>query len=239
MAVQIPVDVSVGARSSGPSVLVVDDDVRVRTVVCWQLDAEGYTVNEAADGTTAWQRIVETRPDLIVLDLSLPGMSGLDLLRRLRDMDDGVPVVVLSGRAGEGDRILGLDVGADDYLVKPFSLGELAARVRSVLRRSSGRAVERPSAELSSGLHIDPWARKVDLDGDPVQLTAREFDLLSFFAAHPGQVFSRAQLLEHVWASSKRWQGEATVTEHVHRVRHKIGSRHLETVRGVGYRFEP
>ena len=107
MAGQVAVDISVGARSSGPSVLVVDDDVRVRTVVCWQLDAEGYTVNEAADGTTAWQRIIKTRPDLVVLDLSLPGMSGLDLLRRIRDVGDGVPVVVLSGRAGEGDRGVG------------------------------------------------------------------------------------------------------------------------------------
>ncbi|HEV7206053.1 MAG TPA: response regulator transcription factor [Jatrophihabitans sp.] len=224
-----------------PSLLVVDDDSRVRTVVCWQLEADGYSVHEAADGNAAWQCLEERRFDLVVLDLSLPGLSGLDLLRRLRDCGDRTPVVVLSGRSGEGDRIVGLDLGADDYLVKPFSPGELAARVRSVLRRSSGSPVAAPSAatEPGSNLHIDPWTREVALDGSPVPLTAREFDLLAFLAAHPRRVFTRAQLLEQVWSSSKRWQSEATVTEHVHRLRHKLGSRHLVTVRGVGYRLEP
>ncbi len=225
-----------------PALLVVDDDARVRTVVCWQLEAEGYVVREAADGNTAWQGIVDRRPDLVVLDLSLPGMSGLDLLRRLRETGDSLPVVVLSGRSGEGDRILGLDLGADDYLVKPFSLGELGARVRSVLRRSGAAQVAaRPvaAAEPASNLRIDPWAREVELDGDHVPLTAREFDLLAFLAAHPRQVFTRAQLLEQVWSSSRSWQKEATVTEHVHRLRHKLGSEHLVTVRGVGYRLEP
>ena len=224
-----------------PSVLVIDDDSRVRTVVCWQLEADGYVVHEAADGNTAWQYIEDQRPDLVVLDLSLPGISGLDLLRRLRETGDRTPVVVLSGRSGEGDRIVGLDLGADDYLVKPFSPGELAARVRSVLRRSNGSAVHRApaSSESPSNLHIDPWTREVELDGQPVPLTAREFDLLAFLAAHPRRVFSRAQLLEQVWSSSRRWQSEATVTEHVHRLRHKLGSRYLVTVRGVGYRLEP
>src|SRR5690348_17871100 len=120
---------AVGTR---PALLVIDDDSRVRTVVSWQLEAEGYVVHEAADGNAAWQAIVDRRPDLVVLDLSLPGMSGLELLRRLRDTGDRTPVVVLSGRNGEGERILGLDLGADDYLVKPFSPGQLAARVRSV-----------------------------------------------------------------------------------------------------------
>lgn len=229
------------AETLRPSLLVVDDDARVRTVVCWQLEAEGYLVREAADGTTAWQDIVGHRPDLVVLDLSLPGLSGLDLLRRLRESGDALPVVVLSGRSGEGDRILGLDLGADDYLVKPFSLGELGARVRSVLRRSGGPPVARPpvAIEPCSNLRIDPWAREVELDGDHVPLTAREFDLLAFLAAHPRQVFTRAQLLEQVWCSSTSWQKEATVTEHVHRLRHKLGPEHLVTVRGVGYRLEP
>ncbi len=224
-----------------PSLLVIDDDSRVRTVVCWQLEADGYLVHEAADGNTAWQCIEDQRPELVVLDLSLPGMSGLDLLRRLREAGDRTPVVVLSGRSGEGDRIVGLDLGADDYLVKPFSPSELAARVRSVLRRSSGPPIARPptSGDPCSKLHIDPWTREVELDGEPVSLTAREFDLLAFLAAHPRRVFTRAQLLEHVWSSSRRWQSEATVTEHVHRVRHKLGSRYLVTVRGVGYRLEP
>src|SRR5690242_2949518 len=127
------------------TLLVVDDDVRVRTVVCWQLEAEGFVVREAADGHAAWQDIAEERPDLVVLDLSLPGLPGLELLRRLRAAGDALPIVVLSGRSGEGDRILGLDLGADDYLVKPFSPGELAARVRSVLRRARPAAPAEPA----------------------------------------------------------------------------------------------
>lgn len=224
-----------------PSLLVIDDDSRVRTVVSWQLEAEGYAVREAADGNAAWQAIVDQRPDLVVLDLSLPGLSGLDLLRRLRDGGDRTPVVVLSGRNGEGDRIQGLDLGADDYLVKPFSPGELAARVRSVLRRSSGQAVPWPpvGGAPRSGLHIDPWTREVEVDGEPVPLTAREFDLLAFLAGNPRRVFTRAQLLDQVWSSSRGWQSEASVTEYVHRLRHKLGHRYLVTVRGVGYRLDP
>jgi two-component system, OmpR family, phosphate regulon response regulator PhoB len=228
------------AVDAPPSLLVVDDDSRVRTVVSWQLESEGYLVREAADGNAAWQGIVEHRPDLVVLDLSLPGLGGLDLLRRLRENGDTTPVVVLSGRSGEGERILGLDLGADDYLVKPFSPGELAARVRSVLRRTSGHvaAAAPPVGGPRSGLRIDPATREVELDGQPVPLTAREFDLLAFLAGHPRQVFTRAQLLEQVWSSSSRWQSEATVTEHVHRLRHKLAGRFLVTVRGVGYRLE-
>lgn len=220
-----------------PSLLVVDDDVRVRTVVAWQLEAEGYVVREAADGRSARRGIAEQRPDLVVLDLSLPGIGGLDLLRGLRDAGDALPVVVLSGRSGEGDRITGLDLGADDYLVKPFSPGELAARVRSVLRRSGGGTAPRPVP--ATGLRVDPATRDVELDGHPVQLTAREFDLLAFLVARPRQVFTRAQLLEQVWSSSSGWQSDATVTEHVHRLRHKLGRDRVATVRGVGYRFEP
>ncbi|GAA1871769.1 response regulator transcription factor [Pseudonocardia ailaonensis] len=225
-----------------PSLLVVDDDSRVRTVVSWQLASEGYAVREAADGHSAWQHIVDERPDLVVLDLSLPGLAGLDLLRRLRERGDRTPVVVLSGRSGEGDRILGLDLGADDYLVKPFSLGELAARVRSVLRRSNDHLLVHPrgaTPDERSGLRIDPTTRDVVLDGRPVPLTAREFDLLAFLAGHPRQVFTRAQLLEQVWSSSPTWQSEATVTEHVHRVRQKLGRALIVTVRSVGYRLEP
>ncbi len=221
------------------SLLVVDDDSRVRTVVCWQLESEGYLIREAADGNAAWQAILDRRPDLVVLDLSLPGIAGLDLLRRLRESGDTTPVVVLSGRTGEGDRIMALDLGADDYLIKPFSPGELAARVRSVLRRTTGQSSSRPVCDPGTRLQIDPWTREVRFDGDLVALTAREFDLLAFLAAHPRQVFSRAQLLEQVWASSRSWQSEATVTEHVHRLRHKLGSQYLVTVRGVGYRLEP
>jgi two-component system, OmpR family, phosphate regulon response regulator PhoB len=224
-------------------VLVVDDDQRVRTVVCWQLEADGYAVSEACDGAAALAQIERDRPDLVVLDLSLPGVGGLDVLRRVREADGTgppLPVIVLSGRSGETDRIIGLDLGADDYLVKPFSPGELAARVRSLLRRSRpGAAPARPA----DGLWVDETSRDVTLDGRPVDLTAREFDLLAFLARHPRQVFTRAQLLQHVWGSAQGWQGEATVTEHVHRLRHKLGAGGgrpiVQTVRGVGYRLEP
>ncbi len=224
---------------TGHRVLVVDDDERVRTVVSWQLEADGFRVTEAPDGAAALASIDDDRPDLVVLDLGLPGVGGLDVLRRLRgDSGPALPVIVLSGRDGETDRIIGLDLGADDYLVKPFSPGELAARVRSVLRRAGA---SRP-APPSTGLCVDARTREVTVDGRSVDLTAKEFDLLEFLARHPRQVFSRAQLLEHVWGSARGWQGEATVTEHVHRLRHKLergGCRYLATVRGVGYRLEP
>jgi DNA-binding response OmpR family regulator len=230
-------------------VLVVDDDERVRTVVTWQLEADGFAVRQASDGAGALEAINEQCPDLVVLDLSMAGVGGLDVLRRIRqhsargaDGPGSLPVIVLSGRSGETDRIVGLDLGADDYLVKPFSPGELAARVRSVLRRAGGAAAGSPT-ELD-GLVVDPATRKVTVDGRAVELTAREFDLLAFLVRHPRRVFSRAQLLHQVWSSAPEWQREATVTEHVHRLRHKLEAdpahpRRLRTVRGVGYQLEP
>ncbi|GLY43439.1 DNA-binding response regulator [Amycolatopsis sp. NBRC 101858] len=225
--------------ATGRLVLVVDDDPRVRTVVTWQLEAEGFRVTEAPDGRRALETIERERLDLVILDLALPGVGGLDVLRRLRDGEraaggTALPVIVLSGRSGETDRIVGLDLGADDYLVKPFSPGELAARVRSVLRRAA------PAPPVTAaGLRIDHAAREVFFDGREITMTAKEFDLLAFLAAHPRQVFTRAQLLERVWASAAEWQSEATVTEHVHRLRQKLGPRLVRTVRGVGYRLEP
>ncbi len=220
-------------------VLVVDDDERVRTVVSWQLEADGFAVTHACDGAGALERIAADRPDLVVLDLSMPGVGGLDVLRRVRGSGSPLPVIVLSGRSGETDRIVGLDLGADDYLVKPFSPGELAARVRSVLRRS-----DRTAPAEACGLVVDPDTREVTVDGTPVDLTAREFDLLAFLARHPRHVFTRAQLLQQVWRSEPEWTSEATVTEHVHRLRHKLEAdssrpRRLRTVRGVGYQLEP
>lgn len=229
-----------GSRgAAGRLVLVVDDDPRVRTVVTWQLEAEGFRVAEAPDGRRALETIEREHLDLVILDLALPGVGGLDVLRRLRDGEraaggTALPVIVLSGRSGETDRIVGLDLGADDYLVKPFSPGELAARVRSVLRRVA------PAPPMTAtGLRIDHAAREVFADGREITMTAKEFDLLAFLAAHPRQVFTRAQLLERVWASAAEWQSEATVTEHVHRLRQKLGPRLVRTVRGVGYRLEP
>jgi two-component system phosphate regulon response regulator PhoB len=230
----------------GARVLVVDDDERVRTVVSWQLESDGFAVTHARDGAAALDQIAADRPDLVVLDLSLPGVGGLDVLRRVRqsEMHGGpppLPVIVLSGRSGETDRIVGLDLGADDYLVKPFSPGELAARVRSVLRRSGGAT---DTALEVGGLVVDPRTRQVTVDGCPVAMTAREFDLIAFLARHQRQVFTRSQLLKRVWHSEPKWQGEATVTEHVHRLRHKIEAdparpQRLRTVRGVGYQLEP
>lgn len=227
-------------------VLVVDDDERVRTVVSWQLEADGFAVSIAADGSAALESIERSRPDLVVLDLSLPGIGGLDVLRTVRgqeEMNSGaqLPIIVLSGRSGETDRIVGLDLGADDYLVKPFSPGELSARVRSLLRRTRPAPVARRSHR---GLWVDETSRIVRVDGQDVELTAKEFDLLAFLARHPRQVFTRAQLLQNVWGSGRGWQGEATVTEHVHRLRLKLGQQQggqtmLQTLRGVGYRLEP
>ncbi|MGQ0466261.1 MAG: response regulator transcription factor [Sporichthyaceae bacterium] len=222
-------------------VLVVDDDEQVRTVVAWQLEAEGFGVSSAADGAAALRAVETDPPDLIVLDLSLPQVDGLDVLTRLRRTST-IPVIVLTGRGGETDRIAGLDLGADDYLVKPFSPGELAARVRSVLRRS---APEAPADRLTfDALAIDATTREALRNGVVVELTAKEFDLLLFLARAPRQVFTREQLLKRVWGAVGEWQDSATVTQHVHRLRHKLEAdpahpTWLRTVRGVGYRFEP
>lgn len=226
-----------------PVVLVVDDDAAIRTVVRWQLDDAGFRVVEADDGPSALRRIRDDRPTLVILDLSLPGLGGLDVLRSVRGGRTGrpdTPVIVLSGRSGETDRIVGLDLGADDYLVKPFSPGELAARVRSVLRRTSPDPAE--EAITVGWLRIEPASRRVTRDETDVDLTPKEFDLLSFLASHPRRVFSRSQLLDRVWNSSSDWLGEATVTEHVHRLRLKLERdpsrpRLLRTVRGIGYQL--
>ncbi|MFQ6171387.1 response regulator transcription factor [Oryzobacter sp. R7] len=225
-----------------PLVLIVDDDEGIRTVVRWQLHEEGYRTVEAADGRAALDTIATNPPALVVLDLTLPPPGGLDVLKAVRtgatSAPRSLPVIILSGRSGETDRIVGLDLGADDYLVKPFSPGELVARVRSVLRRATTDLGERRTV---GPLRIDLGTREVWLDGVAVALTAREFDLVTFFAGHPRQVFSRHQLLERVWQSPD-WLGEATVTEHVHRVRRKFDAAGhgnlLRTVRGVGYQLD-
>ncbi len=223
------------------TVLVVDDEPMVREVVTRYLEHDGFLVTAVEDGRAALKAVKASAPDLIILDIMLPEVDGLDVLTQLRLSGD-VPVILLTARTAEADRILGLEMGADDYVLKPFSPRELTARVRSVLRRSSrepaGKRLE------FEGLAIDPGTREVRVDGELVELTAREFDLLAFLAASPRQVFSRAQLLSQVWESSPEWQDPATVTVHVRRVRQKIerdpdNPRRLLTVRGVGYRFEP
>lgn len=226
------------------SVLVVDDDVLVRGLVARLLSGIGYEVAEAEDAIAAAQYLGANTPDLVILDVGLPGIDGLELLERIRRTSD-VPVIVLSGRGQEDDRVRGLRQGADDYVVKPFLHGELVARVESVLRRSHRSAPAREDNVLRfNQLEIDCGSREVHVGPDLIDLTAREFVLLEFLARSPRQVFDRDQLLRHVWNSSSDWQDPATVTEHIRRVRQKIepkpdSPRWLRTVRGVGYRFEP
>ncbi|MFF3891083.1 response regulator transcription factor [Streptomyces sp. NPDC001914] len=219
-------------------VLVVDDDPTVSEVVAGYLDRAGYLVDRADDGPTALVRAAEHRPDLVVLDLMLPGMDGLEVCRRLRSRGP-VPVIMLTARGDEEDRILGLEVGADDYVTKPFSPRELVLRVESVLRRSRPDTGVRPLR--AAGVAVDPGARRATRDGAELTLTLREFDLLSFFLRHPGRAFSRQDLMREVWG----WDfGDlSTVTVHVRRLRGKVEDdparpRLIQTVWGVGYRFE-
>ena len=225
----------------GGKVLVVDDDESVRVLLTRYLEMEGFEVDQVSDGGGALAAIASTKPDLVLLDLMLPAQDGLDILTRLR-RDSDVPVILLTARGSEADRILGLKLGADDYVVKPFSPGELTARINSVLRRSRSAA---PQQVLQfEGLSLDLATREVTVGNLMVSTTAREFDLLSFLASSPRQVFTRQQLLENVWDSSGEWQDPDTVTEHIRRIRRRIEAdpdhpRWIKTVRGVGYRFDP
>ena len=221
-------------------VLVVDDEPTVREVVARYLERDGLTVEQASDGVQALDAL-KRHPDLVVLDIMIPGTTGLEILREIRQHGE-TPVILLTARSDETDRVVGLELGADDYVVKPFSPRELAARVRSVLRRSRVR----PSAERLAfeGLVIDTAARDVFVAGDRVPMRPREFDLLAFLAASPRQVFSRSQILERVWDAPAEFQDLSTITVHVRRLRNKIEAdpmhpRWITTVWGVGYRFEP
>lgn len=221
-------------------VLVTDDDADIRRVVRHNLERERLQVAEAADVREAVELAQSSHFDLAVLDIALPDGSGLDLMARLREIHPSLPVIMLTAAGSESDRVLGLVSGADDYVVKPFSGRELAARVLAVTRR---HAPPEPKVLEVGGLRIDTTARTVTLGGEAIDLTRREFDLLLHLARHPGQTFSRPDLLEAVWASSSEWQSEATVTEHVRRLRHRIeldpaSPVSIVTVRGVGYRFE-
>ena len=223
-------------------VLVVDDEPTVREVVVGYLRRDGHDVVEVGDGTAALA-LVNTEPfDLVVLDMMLPGANGLDILRRIRQLGD-MPVIMLTARSEESDRVAGLELGADDYVVKPFSPRELAARVNGVLRRAAPKAVATAATIEFDGLSIDTRSREVRLAGELVEMTPKEFDVLAHLAASPRQVFSRTDLLRDVWASSPEWQDPATVTVHVRRIRNKIEAdpenpRWITTVWGVGYRFE-
>jgi DNA-binding response OmpR family regulator len=224
------------------TVLVVDEEQIVREIVVRALRRDGFTTLEATDGDEARRLIETTDPSLVILDVVLPGTEGLELCRWIRKRS-GLPVILLSARSGEDDRIAGLEHGADDYVTKPFSPRELAARVRTVLRRATAPASV-SSGQLRIGeLVVDTRSREVSRRGVPVALTAREFDLLSFLAVHPRQVFSRAQLMERVWGYAAALD-TGTVTVHIRRIREKIELDparpiHVQTVWGVGYRFDP
>ena len=224
-------------------VLVVDDEPMVTEVVGRYLQREGFEFALAGDGEEGLRLAEEWSPDLVVLDLMLPKLDGLEVCRALR-RDSRVPIIMLTAKGEEVDRILGLELGADDYVVKPFSPGELMARIKAVLRRvASGAGPPTDGETLGfADLRINPKTRVVEIRGQRVSLTAKEFDLLYFLASSPGQVFTRDQLMNHVWDFA--YAGDAsTVTVHVRRVREKIEAdperpRYLKTVWGVGYKFE-
>ena len=223
-------------------ILVVDDDPTVAEVVVRYLEREGYAVESVGDGRDAIDRAGADVPDLVVLDLMLPGLDGLEVYRRLRLLAP-VPVIMLTARGDEDDRVVGLELGADDYVSKPFSPRELTARVKSVLRRAGGvTSSPGPGTVETDGLVVDLGAREVRVDGNLVTLTAREFDLLAFLARHPRRAFRREELLELVWGST--YGDTATVTVHIRRLRETIerdpsSPERLTTVWGVGYRFDP
>ena len=224
-------------------VLVVEDEPAIADVVSRYLRRAGYETEIAGTGRAALGHAERVRPDVVVLDLMLPDMDGLEVMRRLRrdDRRRGA-IILLTARGEESDRIIGLRLGADDYIVKPFSPAELVARVDAVLRRIESVPEHEPPLRFD-GLAIDPSARTVTLDGRPIELTQREFELLLFLARHPGQAFKRDQLMDHVWQHSF-YVDTSTVTVHIRRLRAKLEPdpsrpRHIETVWGVGYRFAP
>ena len=225
-----------------PRILIVDDDPMVVEVVERYLQREGFAVHTAADGLDAMDVYGTTRPHLVVLDLMLPRLGGMEVCRRIREQSK-TPIIMLTARGDEMDRIAGFANGADDYLAKPFSPRELVARVKAVLRRSYEDGNFLSADRLVSGLvSIDPKSRSVEVNRRPVELTAREFDLLAFLVGHPAEVFTREQLLERVW--NYEWFGDAsTVTVHVRRLRTKVEADpdnpvHIKTVWGVGYKWE-
>ena len=225
----------------GSRVLVVDDDPTVSDVVRRYLERDGFVVESTADGAATLAAAAARPPDLVVLDLGLPGVDGLEVCRQLRS-NGPVPIVMLTARGSETDRILGLELGADDYVTKPFSPRELVLRVQSVLRRAASTAVPVPAGVLTDGgLVVDTAAHQVTIDGRRIALTTREYDLLVFFLRHPGEAFERTVLLELVWGWT--YADATTVTVHVRRLREKVEMDpalpvRIVTVWGVGYRYE-
>ncbi len=227
------------------SILVVEDEVALNNVILEELIAAGYEVRQAFDGATALQMVEERLPNLVILDWMLPGLDGLAVCRQLRQ-EHLMPIIMLTARSEEVDRVMGLEVGADDYLVKPFAMRELLARTRAILRRidfdtqlPAERSAETDQRPIVNGpLRIETWRRRVLLDGAEVDLTPKEWDLLVLFASNPGRAFNREFLIERIWGGD--YEGfDRAVDNHMRRLRQKLGAfgDRIETVRGVGYRF--
>ncbi|HEX9797362.1 MAG TPA: response regulator transcription factor [Anaerolineales bacterium] len=229
------------AKTAARKVLVVDDERTIREVLRRYLEREGFQVSEAQDGAEALAAASQDPPDLVVLDLMLPKVDGLEVARQLRS-ERRVPIVMLTAKGELEDRIEGLELGADDYIVKPFSPREVMLRVNAVLRRAAEGTIAAGEVVEASGLRLDPGTRQVSLAANPVDLTAKEFDLLYFLMQHPQQVFSREQLLDHVWGY-EFYGDPSTVTVHIRRLREKIEEdpsepKRLRTVWGVGYKYD-
>jgi len=225
-----------------PKILVVEDERGISEVVTLYLTRSGYRVTAVHDGAAALRELAHNQPDLVILDLMLPEIDGWEITRRIR-AEGATPIIMLTARKEESDRILGLEMGADDYVVKPFSPQELVSRVRAVLRRvQQAHVTPEPQALELPGLAINPITRLVTVRGRELMLTAKEFDLLWFLASNPRQVFNRDQLLDHVWGETE-YIDPSTVTVHVRRLREKIEADsskpcYIHTVWGVGYKFE-
>ncbi len=226
------------------NILVIEDDPDIAALLALNLRSEGFAVAVAAEGEAGLQRLAKENYDLLLLDLMLPGIDGLEVCRQVRRRQDYLPIIILSAKTAEAHRVLGLELGADDYLVKPFSIPELVARVHAVLRRmeAARQLAQNLSGVIRRGaLQIDPVAREVQLNGKEIVLTSREFDLLLFFARHPGRVYNRMELLGQVWGYSHDGY-EHTVNSHINRLRAKIETNpaqpaYVLTVWGVGYKF--
>jgi two-component system phosphate regulon response regulator PhoB len=222
------------------TILIVDDEPAIREMIATTLELADFRVLEAENAQQAHQRVVDERPDLILLDWMLPGISGIELTRRLKrdESTQEIPVILLTARSEEDNKILGLDVGADDYVTKPFSTRELLSRIRAVLRRSSSKAAEK--AITHEGLTLDPVSHRVTANGAPVDMGPTEYRLLEFFMGHPERAYSRTQLLDQVWGGNV-YVEDRTVDVHIRRLRKALEphgyDRFIQTVRGTGYRF--
>lgn len=243
--VEIPSTPSVSPGGEPRRILIVDDEPELSEAVAWRLEQSGYRVTAVSDGLRALESIREDPPDAVLLDLVLPSLGGMEVLREIRRWSTDLPVILVSGRSEEADRVVGLELGADDFVVKPFSPRELVARIGTVLRRSD--RTPPPSDDRFSrfaDLVIDREAHRVTVDGEEVQLSSKEYALLMVLADSPDRAFSRDELIDLVWPGTNAAKPDATLTEHMSRLRRKIESdpanpRRLVTVRGLGYRFSP